>query len=149
MRRFEIVKRIKDIADVKKPHRSTKTSAGYDFYAIEDTKIPALALLQPVLVKTGIKAQMNDDEFLMLANRSSNPKKGLILANGIGVIDSDYYGNPENDGEIMFAFLNFRSEPITIHKGDKIGQGIFQKYLTTDDDNANGERIGGFGSTGR
>ena len=56
---------------------------------------------------------MGEDEVLILANRSSNPgKKGLILANSIGVIDSDYYGNPDNDGHIMFAFYNIKEEDI-------------------------------------
>ena len=91
---------------------------------------------------------MQDDEVLILANRSSNPgKKGLILANSIGVVDSDYYGNPDNDGHIMFAFFNFKDEDIEIKKGERIGQGMFQKYLVTDNDIAGGERTGGFGST--
>ena len=93
---------------------------------------------------------MQDDEVLILANRSSNPKKkGLILANSIGVIDKDYYENPDNDGHIMFAFYNIKEEDIEIKKGECIGQGIFQKYLVTDDDNAQGERVGGFGSTSK
>ena len=87
---------------------------------------------------------------LLLYNRSSNPgKKGLILANSVGVIDKDYYGNPDNDGHIMFAFYNVKSSDIEIKKGDAIGQAIFQKYLVTDDDSAEGERIGGFGSTSK
>jgi dUTP pyrophosphatase len=93
---------------------------------------------------------MQDDEVLMLYNRSSNPKKkGLILANSVGVVDKDYYGNPDNDGHIMFAFYNIKSEPVEIKKGDAIGQAIFQKYFTTDDDSAEGERVGGFGSTSK
>lgn len=84
----------------------------------------------------------------MLANRSSNPiKRGLVMANSIGVIDSDYYGNPDNDGHFMFAYYNFFNEDVVIKKGDVIGQVIFQKYLVTDDDNATGMRTGGFGST--
>ena len=88
---------------------------------------------------------MLEDEVLILANRSSNPgKKGLILANSIGVIDGDYYGNPDNDGHIMFAFYNIKEEDIKIQKGDAIGQGIFQKFFTVDNDVAEGTRIGGF-----
>ena len=106
--------------------------------------------MNPTLVKTGIKAYMQDDEVLYLYNRSSNPKKkGLILANSVGVVDKDYYGNPDNDGHIMFAFYNIKEEDITIKKGEAIGQAIFQKYLTTDDDNAQGTRMGGFGSTSK
>ena len=93
---------------------------------------------------------MQDDEVLILANRSSNPgKKGLILANSIGVIDKDYYGNPDNDGHIMFAFFNIKDEDIEIKKGDCIGQAILQKYFIADDDVAEGERVGGFGSTSK
>mgnify|MGYP002896163858 FL=1 len=93
---------------------------------------------------------MESDEVLILANRSSNPgKKGLILANSIGVVDSDYYENPDNDGHIMYAFFNFKAEDVEIKKGERIGQAIFQKYLVTDNDIAQGERTGGFGSTNK
>ena len=93
---------------------------------------------------------MQDDEVLILANRSSNPKKkGLILANSIGVIDKDYYGNPDNDGHIMFAFYNIKDEDTEIQKGDCIGQAIFMPFLIADGDNAEGERTGGFGSTNK
>ena len=147
-RGFEIAKGFED-AGINLPVRSTKNSAGYDIEAAEDVTIPAFKLGQkPVLVKTGLKAYMQSDEVLILANRSSNPgKKGLILANSIGVVDSDYYGNPDNDGHIMFAFFNFKDEDIEIKKGERIGQGMFQKYLVTDDDIAGGDRTGGFGST--
>ena len=91
---------------------------------------------------------MEDDEVLLLYNRSSNPKKkGLVMANSVGVIDKDYYGNPDNDGHFMFSFFNVKDEDILIKKGEAIGQAIFQKYLITDDDAADGVRVGGFGST--
>ena len=149
-RGFEIAKGFEDY-NINMPVRKTKHSAGYDIEALEDTIIPSFQKGdKPTLVKTGIKAYMAEDEVLILANRSSNPgKKGLILANSIGVIDSDYYGNKENDGHIMFAFYNIKDEDILIKKGDAIGQGIFQKFLVTDDDNAGGERKGGFGSTNK
>ena len=136
---------------INMPVRKTKFSAGYDIEAAEDCIIPVFETGQkPTLVKTGLKVYMEDDEVFMLYNRSSNPgKKGLILANSVGVIDKDYYGNPDNDGHVMFAFYNIKSEPVEIKKGDVIGQGIFQKYLITDDDNAEGARIGGFGSTSK
>ena len=70
-----------------------------------------------------------------------------MLANGIGIIDSDYYNNPENEGHIMFQVINFTDKEVMINKGERIGQGIFIKYETTDDDAATGERTGGFGST--
>ena len=149
-RGFEIAKGFEN-SNINLPVRSTKNSAGYDVEAAEDCIIPAFKPGQkPTLVKTGIKAYMESDEVLILANRSSNPgKKGLILANSIGVVDSDYYENPDNDGHIMYAFFNFKAEDIEIKKGDRIGQAIFQKYLVTDDDIAQGERTGGFGSTNK
>ena len=84
----------------------------------------------------------------MLCNRSSNPfKKGLVLSNSVGIIDSDYYGNEDNDGHIMFAFYNFSDADTKIQKGDAIGQAIFHKFLITDNDNSEAKRLGGFGST--
>ena len=84
----------------------------------------------------------------MLVNRSSNPsKKNLVIPNSMGIIDADYYNNPDNEGEMMFAYYNLGNEPVTIEKGYCMGQGIFQMYFITDDDEATGERLGGFGST--
>lgn len=149
-RGFEIAKGFEN-SNINLPVRSTKNSAGYDVEAAENCIIPAFKPGQkPTLVKTGIKAYMESDEVLILANRSSNPgKKGLILANSIGVVDSDYYENPDNDGHIMYAFFNFKAEDVEIKKGERIGQAIFQKYLVTDNDIAQGERTGGFGSTNK
>ncbi len=149
-RGFEIAKGFED-KNINLPVRKTKYSAGYDIEAAEDTVVPSFKKgMNPTLVKTGLKAYMQDDEVLMLYNRSSNPKKkGLILANSVGVIDKDYYGNVDNDGHIMFAFYNIKDEDIVIKKGEAIGQGVFQKYLVTEDDNAEGERVGGFGSTSK
>lgn len=149
-RGFEIAKGFEN-SNINLPVRSTKNSAGYDVEAAEDCIIPAFKPGQkPTLVKTGIKAYMESDEVLILANRSSNPgKKGLILANSIGVVDSDYYENPDNDGHIMYAFFNFKAEDVEIKKRERIGQAIFQKYLVTDNDIAQGERTGGFGSTNK
>ncbi len=150
IRGFEIAKGFEE-KGIHLPVRKTKYSAGYDVEAAEDCTIPSFKKgMKPTLVKTGIKAYMQDDEVLILANRSSNPgKKGLILANSIGVVDKDYYGNPDNDGHIMFAFFNIKEEDIEIKKGDCIGQAIFQKYYTVDEDNAEGKREGGFGSTSK
>ena len=149
-RGFEIAKGFED-KEINLPIRKTKYSAGYDVEVAEDTVIPSFKKgMAPTLIKTGIKAYMQDDEMLVLYNRSSNPKKkGLILANSVGIIDKDYYGNEDNDGHIMFAFYNVKEEDVTIKKGECIGQAIFQKYLLTDDDNAEGIREGGFGSTSK
>ena len=150
IRGFEIAKGFED-KGINLPVRKTKYSAGYDVEAAEDTIIPSFKKgMKPTLIKTGIKSYMQENEYLMLANRSSNPgKKGLILANSVGIIDKDYYGNPDNDGHIMFAFYNIKDEDTIVKKGDAIGQGIFQKYFVTDDDVAEGERVGGFGSTNK
>lgn len=150
IRGFEVAKGYED-KNINIPIRKTKYSAGYDIEAAEDVIIPSFKKgMAPTLVSTGIKAYMQDDEVLYLYNRSSNPKKkGLILANSVGVIDKDYYENPDNDGHIMVAFYNIKEEDTEIKKGEAIAQVIFQKYLTTDNDIAAGERTGGFGSTNK
>ena len=148
LRGFEVAKGFED-KNINLPERKTKFSAGYDIEAAEDCVVPAFKPgMNPTLIKTGIKAYMQDDEMLCLYNRSSNPKKkGLVMANSVGIIDKDYYGNRDNYGHIMFAFYNFKDTDTEIKKGECIGQGIFQKYLIADEDNAEGERQGGFGST--
>ena len=147
---FEKVSRVKDL-EFNLPQRKTKFSAGYDFECIEDIVIPPFKeIKKPTLVPTGVKAHLGELDYLMLANRSSNPKKkGLVLANGVGIVDADYYNNPDNEGEIAFAFYNISDEPVKIEKGYCIGQGIIQCYYITDNDNANGQRTGGFGSTNK
>ena len=148
VRGFEVAKGFENM-NINLPVRKTKYSAGYDIEAAEDTIIPAFVPgCKPTLINTGIKAYMPEDEYLMIANRSSNPgKKGLVLANGIGIIDKDYYENPDNDGHIMFAYFNIKNEDIKINKGDTIGQAVFQKFYIADNDVASAERTGGFGST--
>ena len=150
IRGFEIAKGFED-KGINLPVRKTKYSAGYDVEAAEDVIIPSFKKgMKPTLIKTGIKSYMQENEYLMLANRSSNPgKKGLILANSVGIIDKDYYGNPDNDGHIMFAFYNIKDEEVEIKKGDCIGQAIFMPFLIADNDVAEGTRTGGFGSTNK
>lgn len=164
-RMFEVAKGFEE-AEINLPVRATKSAAGYDFESAEDITIqpiwknvfkyftggfaeePEAKILKPVLVKTGVKAFMQEDEALYLYNRSSNPlKKFLLLGNGVGIVDADYYSNPDNDGHIMFQFINFGLFPTTIKKGERIGQGVFGKFLKTSDDTVGGERTGGFGST--
>ena len=149
-RGFEIAAGWED-KGINLPIRKTKCSAGYDVEAAEDIIIPVFTPgCKPTLIHTGLKAYCMEDEWYMLANRSSNPgKKKLVLANGIGIIDADYYGNPDNDGEFMYAYYNIGTEPLEIKKGEIIGQVVFQKFLTVDNDNATAERIGGFGSTSK
>lgn len=147
LRGFEIAKGWED-KGINLPVRKTKFSAGYDIEAAEDTIIPAYKPgIKPTLIPTGLKAFCQDDEFFMLVNRSSGPKKGLVMANSIGIVDKDYYGNESNDGHFYFQFYNVFDHDIEIKKGDCIGQVIFQKYLITDDDEATGIRVGGIGST--
>ena len=134
-RGFEILEAYKD-KQINLPERKTSCSAGYDIEAAEDTIIPPfMPGEKPTLIKTGLKAYFEKDEFLALVNRSSNPiKKGLVLANSIGIVDSDYYNNENNEGHIMFAYYNFSKEDVVIKKGDRIGQGIFLNFLVTNDD---------------
>ena len=128
IRGFEVVKGYED-KGINLPVRKTKHSAGYDIEAAEDVVIPKYYPgIKPTLIPTGLKAYCADDECFFLLNRSSGPKKGFLMANSIGLVDKDYYGNSDNDG-------------------DAIGQVVFQKYLVADNDEAEGVRTGGFGST--
>ena len=105
---------------------------------------------RPTLVSTGVKCKLDPGTYLELSVRSSTPLKyWLILANGVGIIDKDYYNNPSNEGEIYLQVMNLSPFNVLIKKGEAIGQGIIKPYLTTEDDNASGERIGGFGSTSK
>ena len=135
------------------PVKATVHSAGVDFIASQDIIIPAFRFKgEATLVPTGIKAFMPKNECLLIFARSSLPvNHGLIMSNGVGVVDSDYYNNPKNEGHIMLEFNNLTNKHLTIKKGERIGQGIFYKVpkviygvrLKTD------KRGGGFGSTNR
>ncbi len=147
LRGFEIAKGWED-KDIHLPKRSTKNAAAYDIEAAEDIVIPVYKPgIKPTLIPTGLKAYCQDDEWYMLANRSGGPKKGFVMANSIGIIDADYYENESNDGHFMFQYFNFGDADIEVKKGDRIGQVIFMKYLTVDNDQSDGIRKGGFGST--
>ena len=147
-RGFEVVKDNHRKADgeIKLPVRSDPRSAGYDFYSPVDIVIPPN---ESRLFFTDVKAYMDDDEVLMLYVRSSMGKVPVVIANGTGIIDASYYSNPDNDGNIGFRLLNLGKEDYVINRGDRIGQGVFMKYLITDDDDATGDRVGGFGSSGK
>ena len=147
VRGFEIAKGYED-KDIHIPVRKTKYAAGYDVEAAEDTMIPPFSFGgKPTLIPTGLKAYCEKDEFYMLVNRSSGPKKGLVMANSIGIVDADYYENETNDGHFYFQYYNFLNEEILVKKGDVIGQVIFQKFLVVNQDHAEGIRTGGFGTT--
>ena len=178
MNKFEIVSAYED-KGINIPTRATHAAAGYDFEVAEDIVIPSMdnmwrkALtdtwvspepwtlehianftkrekVKPTLVPTGIKCQLASDCYLELSVRSSTPLKyWLILANGVGIIDGDYYNNSDNEGHIYFQLINLSPFDIQLRKGDKIGQGIIKRFEVTDDDDKyeKKERAGGFGST--
>lgn len=129
------------------PKRETAHAAGYDLKVAETTQIESG---QIVLVPTGVKAYMQPGEVLYLYDRSSNPrKKGLVLINSVGVIDGDYYGNPNNEGHIFAQMQNITNKKVSLEVGDRIVQAVFAPYLVADDDQATSTRTGGFGSTGK
>ena len=114
----------------------------------EISALTKTAQAKPTLIPTGVKCHLDSDTFLQLSIRSSSPLKyWIILANGVGIIDADYYNNPDNEGEIFFQIINLSPFPIQLQKGEKIGQGIIKNFIITEDDAAVGNRAGGFGST--
>lgn len=134
--------------DIQIPKRGTKNSAGYDICSPVGIVIPAHGVSEAI--QTDIKAYMLADEVLEIYPRSSlGFKKGLMLINTVGIIDSDYYSNSDNDGNIGFKLKNLTDKEVVIQPGEKIMQGIFKKYLKVDNDNATEERNGGIGSTGK
>ena len=173
--KFELVSQYADQPELL-PARATKNSAGYDFVVAQDIVVPTYQRMfdfpyelqrymsledvanftkshqgvRPTLVPTGVKAYIPEGMFLQLSIRSSCPlKHWLLLGNGVGIIDGDYYNNPDNEGHIFFQIVNLFPNDITLHKGDKIGQGIFLPYFTTYGDNTEAARTGGFGSTSK
>lgn len=176
MIKFERVSRFPDAI---LPTRKTAHSAGYDLTVAEDICVPPVvnhiktldnqyttyistlnlkevATLtktlgaKPTLVSTGVKCQLDPGYYLELSPRSSTPLKyWLVMANSVGIIDADYYNNPDNEGEIFLQLINLSPFNIQLYKGDVIGQGIIKKYEVTNDDKAIGERLGGFGSTSK
>lgn len=135
--------------DIKLPVRKTKFSAGYDFHTPFSFD---LAPNESIKIPTGIKARIKEGQFLAMYVRSSiGFKYGVVLSNGTGVIDGDYYNNEGNEGHIFIKLVNLSTEGKTLHcnKGDAIAQGIFMNYDVTVDDVADGERVGGIGSTGK
>ena len=145
-RGFEIISTYKD-KNINLPSRKTAKSAGYDLEAGTDVLIEAG---KTAIIPTGLKAYMLDDEYLGIHIRSSLAfKKHLNLINAQGIIDADYYNNPDNEGHIMIGIINFGTEDVQIKKGMRIAQAIFYKFLTIDDEILDDTiRQGGFGSTG-
>lgn len=158
MRRFEKISLKQFLKDTnlkkeeynnyKLPKRSTKYSAGYDFESlISFTLKPSEVIKIPL----GIKVCMNEDEMLMMVVRSSQGfNYNVRLCNQVGIIESDYYNNKENEGHLFIKLQNQGTKDYIVNKGDKICQGIFVKFLTVDDEeNIEKIRIGGFGSTSK
>lgn len=138
---------IKDIYEsIELPRRATKGSAGYDFFAPFAFSMPAGSTIK---IPTGIRAQMEPDWVLKLYPRSGlGFKYRLQLNNTVGIIDSDYFYS-DNEGHIMTKLTNDSREGKTVEVKAGMGfmQGIFLEYGITVDDDADGVRNGGFGST--
>jgi len=146
-RGFEIVNKLENPGNTKLPTRSDDRSSGYDFYLKEDVYILPSEMR---MIWTDVKAYMQDNEVLYLFVRSSIGAKGLMLSNAVGVVDSSYYNNPSNDGNIGIKFYNYSNNAIFLKAGERVAQGVFMKYLTTDtDETLHVERTGGFGSSNR
>ena len=155
MRKFEKISEkefLKDVSngnyeDILLPKRSTKNSAGYDFYSLYDITIKPNEIVK---IPTGIKVCMNENEFLGIFIRSSlGFKYNIRMCNQVGIIDADYYNNKDNEGHIFVCLQNHGDKDFVIKKGDRFVQGIFMPFLITDDDNTTSRRIGGIGSTNK
>ncbi|MGA0351676.1 MAG: dUTP diphosphatase [Acholeplasmataceae bacterium] len=145
MRKFEMVSTFKAL-EPNLPKRQTMHSAGYDLASIEAVTIHPGEI---VMIKTGLKVKIPEHEALFVYPRSSlGIKKGLMMSNGVGVVDADYYNNDHNEGHIMVPLFNFSQKPAMIAKGERVAQGIFQPYYkTSDDEPVDQIREGGFGSS--
>lgn len=143
----------KDICDDKElyeeyalPIRKSSNAAGYDFLAIEDMVIHPGEIKK---IPTGYKAFFNEDEALLLIVRSSMGfKYNIRMCNQVGLVDSDYYNNPSNEGHMFIALQNEGKEDYLIKKGESYSQGVFINFLTCGD-LVNEKRTGGIGSTDR
>lgn len=145
MRKFEIVNQYQN-ESIEIPRRQTTLSAGYDLASIEQVTIKPGEI---VFIKTGLKVKLGDNEVLLVYPRSSlGIKKQLMMSNGVGVIDADYYNNENNEGHIMIPLYHFGTKEVVIEKGERVAQGIFQTFLKTEDDAPLSQaRQGGFGSS--
>lgn len=147
IRGFEVVvdDKRKTTGEVTLPTRGSSTAMAYDFYATTTQTVPHGAVVK---VWTDVKAYMQEDECLILNVRSSMGGK-FMLANTQGWIDSDYYSNKDNDGNIGIFLKNISGETQVINKGDRVAQGAFFKFLVADNGNTDNVRVGGFGSTNK
>lgn len=159
MRKFEKIsfeQFKKDVADDKElyesivlPTRSTKNSAGYD---IRSMSSGVIAPGKSMVFETGLKVAMMADEVMYVYSRSSfGYKYDVCLTNCVGVIDSDFYNNPDNEGHFRVKLTNHGDKDFEVNIGDRIAQGVFMKYLVVDDDDKQEKktRVSGLGSTGK
>lgn len=125
------------------------SSASYHPYTLNEmANLTKDFCTRPSLVPTGVKCKLDPGTYLELSVRSSTPLKNwIVMANGVGIIDSDYYNNVSNEGHIYFQVINLSPFPIKLKKGDIIGQGIIKTYLIAENDTSKTIRLGGFGST--
>lgn len=145
-RGFEVIS-LYEGTDIEIPQRETRFSAGYDLKSAETVVIGAG---ETVLIPTGLKARFPLHEFLAIYPRSSVAGKyGITLANCVGIVDSDYYNNTDNEGHIQVLLKNTSTVDYVVKKGDRIAQAIFQPFTPTVDDRPRTVRTGGFGSTGK
>lgn len=149
VRKFEAVSYAP--ADTILPTRKTKGSAGYDFYLPCDVIVYPWWMqlfMKPQVIQTNVKASMEEDDVLLLYIRSSiGLIKGITLANNVGVIDCDYYNNPDNEGNIGLVLVGRDFLPKKLKRGERIMQGIFTKFGVVENDAVTHERKGGIGST--
>ena len=130
----------------KLPNRSTKNSAGYDFFSLFDFSLKPGEIMK---IPTGVKANMENNDVLFLVVRSSMGfKYNVRMCNQVGVIDSDYYNNSDNEGHIWIKLKNEGDKVYVVKAGYAICQGIFLNYLmVTEENEIKSIRNGGLGST--
>ena len=134
---------------IKLPQRATSGSAGYDIYSVCDLE---LRPNQTALLPTGLKFECDSDKCLLILPRSGQGFRYKVqLYNTLGLIDSDYYNNKKNEGHIWVKLYNDSPEGYTLKfkQGEAFCQGLITQYFTVDDDNSDGVREGGFGSTSK
>ena len=135
---------------IKLPERKTKGSAGYDFVLPVDVVVWANS---SVIIPSGIKVFFDEDEqdyHLELHVRSSTGiRRGCVLSNGTAIVDSDYYGNEDNEGCVLIALYNRDDYNKKFLKGERVMQGVFIKHRLIEGDRAEGKRTGGVGSSGK
>ena len=148
-RGFEIVteeKRKHPGVEIQLPTRGSRYAVAYDIYS------PIDAVIKPMekqLIWTDVKAYFGHDEALLINVRSSMGKQPVMIANSQGWVECDYYGNPDNDGNLGVNLINLGTTDYVIKAGDRIAQCMFINYLVADSGNTDAQRMGGFGSTNK